>query len=93
MSKSKITPGPWRQYAFGGPQIDAVKDGHAVCTMWGDEKDPRDSIHANARLIAAAPDLFDACVAVFNAADMASSDQRAALEKVAFAIMKAEGRS
>lgn len=55
------TPGPWEIKEFGGPQISGP-DGYAVATMWGalsvDELKGQDL--ANARLIAAAPDLVEA---------------------------------
>lgn len=53
------TPGPWELIHFGGPQIGNKASGEAVCTMWGDEDSVSDPIHANTRLIAAAPDLLD----------------------------------
>lgn len=56
------TPGPWELIHFGGPQIGHKATGEAVCTMWGDENDPADQFHANARLIAAAPELYDALI-------------------------------
>ena len=51
------TPGPWREYSFGGRQIGGP-EGDAVCSMWGSVGNPEDD--ANARLIVAAPDLLNA---------------------------------
>lgn len=53
------TPGPWKLIQFGGPQIGNPTTGEAVCTMWGSETNAQDPIHANARLIASAPDLVE----------------------------------
>lgn len=48
------TPGPWRVSADGN-DVENVS-GAGVCTMYADETE-----QANARLIAAAPDLLRAC--------------------------------
>lgn len=63
---SKYTQAPWELIHFGGPQIGHKASGEAVCTMWGDENDPADPFHANARLIAAAPDLYEALKELFD---------------------------
>ncbi|WP_324695428.1 hypothetical protein [Novosphingobium sp. RL4] len=57
-TRTEHTPGPWELIHFGGPQIGHKASGEAVCTMWGDENDPADPFHANAALIAAAPELL-----------------------------------
>ncbi len=53
------TPGPWRieRYEDGSKAI-APSEGFVVCTM---AVVPPERIEANARLIAAAPELLDAC--------------------------------
>src|ERR1043166_1656060 len=57
--KSAHTPGPWK----AGPQgLFVVAPRNRICTLYGN----RDSINeaeqeANARLIAAAPELLEAC--------------------------------
>lgn len=60
---AKFTPGPWH---VGDRGCDSVflADGARLCTVMPRRDDPfRESIEdfANARLIAAAPDLFAAC--------------------------------
>lgn len=53
----KYTPGPWK-VSKDGCDIDNV-GGAGVCTLYADE-----TSDANARLIAAAPDLLEACKAI-----------------------------
>lgn len=54
---TKHTPGPWK-YTISAkhnrPQISG-KDGHQICLLWRDGE-----MEANARLIAAAPELLEA---------------------------------
>jgi hypothetical protein len=63
------TPGPWEIYDNGddlyviGPRNDArcfgTESMWPICTLdWDDEPDRKTAIHANAKLIAAAPDLL-----------------------------------
>jgi hypothetical protein len=82
---SSATQGPWKLFQFGGPQIGNANTGEAVCTMWGNDKDKNDSIHANAKLIAAAPDLLEALRNFTDGRDIAYTDAlviaRAALAK------------
>jgi hypothetical protein len=78
------TPGPWSLIYFGGPQIGHKPTGEAVCTMWGDDEDPNDPIHANARLIAAAPELLEALEAmVLNDRHTYRDCHKAALKAIA----------
>lgn len=51
------TPGPWREYSFGGRQVGGP-DGDAICSMWGSVGNPEDD--ANTRLIVAAPEVLAA---------------------------------
>lgn len=62
MNSAKHTPGPWKKDGFG------IYDSADACI--GRAYDPmrpkgftKESIHANARLIAAAPELLEACKA------------------------------
>ena len=58
MSAPKHTPGPWKPVEFGGVQIGGGRNYEvAVCTIW-DSRSKRGI--ANARLIAAAPELLEA---------------------------------
>lgn len=85
MSESKHTPGPWqvqhndshRSWCVVSACGDGVTGWARVCQS-----------EADARLIAAAPDLLEACRAIANCEFMVS---RAAGEKVLAAIAKAEG--
>lgn len=87
MSASKHTPWPWEltaakkaSHVFAGGKAVA-----RVPAMSHDEA-------ANARLIAAAPDLLAACNAVSRAYDK-QCDWNAALSQMQAAIAKAEGRA
>ena len=85
---TKHTPGPWiadlyedgcfvvRPHGKEGPLI-------AERGVWFD-----DESHANARLIAAAPDLLEACLATLDA----EAGDLTAYEMVKAAIAKAEGK-
>lgn len=63
---SKHTPGPWRiaendgAYAYikSGPGTNLMKPGQMVAKVWLQDADYNE---ANARLIAAAPELLEAC--------------------------------
>ena len=92
------TPGPWEaNFSFPGRdgigdvwQIDA--DGHAVCTT---QFCYAPNTEANARLIAAAPDLLEALLKARAAlvGDPDSFDIDYAFDVMNAAIAKAEGRS
>ena len=62
---SKHTPGPW---TVGPDGMDVIGDGSPVCHLgqYGEIKPWRGckNLNANARLIAAAPDLLEACKAL-----------------------------
>ena len=90
MTKAKHTPGPWEVKQFGGPQISGPA-GYAVRTMWGalhvDDLQGQDA--ANARLIAAAPDLLEALEELIG--DTEWGCYRATYLKARAAIAKARG--
>lgn len=89
------TPGPWRQ---AHDYIEAVPDGEGyaapsfdICAMadWcGEDEDER---LANARLIAAAPDMLKALREVVACADSSRNTTFGAVVKCRIAIAKAEG--
>jgi len=105
--KNRHTPGPWEQlkdssviYGVNDPERD--RDGFRVAVaVCGDELRPRgglkfgDERDANARLIAAAPNMLDALKAAFYLLDdrlaepIRGADARKVIEE---AIAKAEGR-
>jgi hypothetical protein len=91
MSDVKHTPGPWLVVGDADPEVHA-EDGtwivNQVCSGAGDEND--DGM-ANARLIAAAPDLLAACKAFDLALYAGSRDELIAAAVLARgAISKAE---
>lgn len=57
MSEYKYTPGPWEASGNGVHKFQSKHYGACVAVTHGDQR------HANAKLIAAAPDLLDACKA------------------------------
>lgn len=87
------TPGPWR---VTGPNVRA---GDALLAMvtdhWANEKTPDAEKMANARLIAAAPELLAALHALVGEADLGEidhdDDTRALIERARDAIERATG--
>ena len=66
---SKHTPGPWQYWPSIG-QVNRPGDPNQICNIPpnGDKK-PADENDANARLIAAAPDLLEALAAIVRLSD------------------------
>jgi hypothetical protein len=65
MSKLQHTSGPWKYTISknsGRHQISDAKCGGQVCAIWSRGKDITE---ANARLIAAAPDMLEALISVY----------------------------
>jgi hypothetical protein len=99
---SKHTPGPWvvtdkdNGIEFG---VDTAGGEWGICTVAGGagetlKHDSQDASAANARLIAAAPELLDALKALVGLARMGAaplSDYKAALRVADEAIAKATG--
>jgi hypothetical protein len=81
------TPGPWKVIAEGPWVCGPV--GETVCLMQYISGTPTPT-PANARLIAAAPELLEACKAMVRATDI--SAQKEALDYLYAVIAKAEGR-
>ncbi len=69
---SKYTPGPWMIDRFKGqpPYLVANKT-EVVCLLGNHERMENDKREANARLIAASPDLLKACKALLKSIDCA----------------------
>lgn len=88
---SKSTPGPWtwgkRYDGLYGPNSVPVLEYGAYENMWLPDYRPEGP--ANARLIAAAPDLLAACVQAYG--DLIEG-REVDIEKLDDAIAKAEGR-
>lgn len=103
----KHTPGPWCliglhcwEYQIGAPgqgEYVGQTTALAVVRNW-DCQPPGEQIYANACLIAAAPELLEACRAAVTAIETSSFDRYAgaaltpACEALRAAIAKAEGR-
>ena len=82
------TKGPWKTYQDGvHPVLEGGSNGNesfAICQCFGPDK------AFNARLISAAPDMFDALKMVMQHGRIDDSESR--MNMVAKAITKAEGR-
>lgn len=92
-NETKHTPGPWEFEPTGhGPGHiaadceGAIRDG--VATVWG--RTSEDTFDANARLIAAAPDLLAACKGLIENID---NPDWSDIDKIRAAIARAEGAS
>lgn len=112
MSEAKFTPGPWEvcdpgDYGdFDGESRVVLGNDMRIAVVHWHEGDYRAENDANANLIAASPDLYDALREAKGLADMAvmsddgdgtPSDDQSSLEqlraKIDAALAKAEGRS
>lgn len=99
--QAKHTPGPWEyrhiggvrgQHYVGAGAFKIISDTHATGTTNDGGQAERE---ANARLIAAAPDLLGACRALVCAAELHGADSEVffmARNQALLAIAKAEGR-
>jgi len=92
MSASKHTPGPWAAYNLARGRIlkswRVRGPASPVCRIFGGQSSG-DAEVANARLIAAAPDLLAACQSVIDSWER--GDLAAAARQCAAAIAKATG--
>ena len=101
MTKS-WTPGPWNVFPVKDgefPGIEAEEQGFSV-VVWGDEEDGagikgenHENMMANAYLIAAAPELYEALEAILKWTDAPSGENRFKpdYEKAIAALSKARG--
>lgn len=89
---STHTPGPWLIEPTDTSKA-IVTDDCVICEMavWAYEH--QKEIEANAHLIAAAPDLLEAAIALQVAAPLGQSEWNAAADKLDKAIEKATGAS
>ncbi len=87
--KNTHTPGPWRVAPFKAGDVDIIYIQHGsgwdTCELHGDYPEK----NANARLIAAAPDLLDAAIDALDLAKEMGAKGTAA--KLKAAIAKARG--
>lgn len=96
---SKHTPGPWEVYHDGYYDTWSVEgDGDTVADMWrlSEENHSRhphadDYVEANARLIAAAPELLHLCVESLDDLCRCDAGDSPLAEKIRAAIAKATG--
>jgi hypothetical protein len=89
MSATKYTPGPW-SFEDESPHINKVRSqGDIIAQVIGDSPEA----DANARLIAAAPDMLEALEAVYRWQIEAIGDEDRVLDLVADAINKARGQA
>ena len=103
MSKSEHTPGPWlvqetTVYALNDERNPANRFTASVDSGWADEKCriSRQEVEANARLIAAAPDLLESLTNLVGLAKLGAArldKYQAAMSAAEAAIAKAEGKS
>lgn len=96
MSAAQHTPGPWQtdEAAHDAPyqNIRVTANGRSVCTVWIDDAPVPDfnaGQEANARLIAAAPELLAACKLAFD--QTCSVGRPKDWEQLRAAIVKATG--
>ncbi len=93
MSETKFMPAPWvASFADDTTefQVEAFDGGHVVCDGGGTLVDSPEETRANAHLIAAAPSLYAALVAL---ADPSTEDYRDALVMADAALAKARGEA
>lgn len=89
MSEAKHTASPWGDISGQGKMRSIRAQGKTIAEAVAG--DSIEEIEANARLIAAAPDLLTACKAIMNAETR--KQHELAVREVEKAIAKAEGRS
>jgi hypothetical protein len=107
MSDAKHTPGPWRVESVNGPyphdiclgyDVPGAGSPYLLASVFDDENDPPPALvdavqaNANARLIAASPDLYEACRALLDAVRQDNRGLAEAWNKAVAALAKAEGR-
>ena len=94
---SKHTPGPWTSGHHGNVALwvgPSHFDRPVALVPWDSHAEARDEARDNARLIAAAPDLFGALLALLAIAGTPITErQQRVFDRARDAISKAEGRS
>ena len=90
----KHTPGPWKaseDFNLTGTLVSFIEGGgHSIAQTRLDDDTPEGMNQANARLIAAAPELLEACRDALLAVDTA--DWPTAQDNLIAAIAKAKGK-
>lgn len=92
-----FTPGPWSVYGSAYPGVIVDKSGEQVAAALSDAVQSEAERHANARLIAAAPELYEALTQAEIAVQELCNDQNPAnecwniLRSIRTALSKANG--
>ena len=99
MTTTKHTPGPWKQGDACFSDMRSIRsNGHRIAVADGGISTSDAEDHANARLIAAAPDLLEALESLYHAANSIGEDTcdpvafAGALEDARASIAKARGQ-
>ena len=93
MSNQQHTPGPWdvaTKAGDGGLVVRSSKSMHELCQIHSSYK-YKDAHKANARLIAAAPELLEALVSMLHLRKMPDEVAECVLDRAVAAIAKAKG--
>lgn len=86
------TPGPWQADLHSGPApMVRREDGHPICLLESVRTGGADRPAANARLIAASPDLLNALTVLADAAESRGIPTDAARAAIAKATLPREG--
>ena len=101
MTKKETTPGPWKVVPYDGEAFNIITHIAGELSIIRADDGPVDlyGIEADARLIAAAPDLLKACEVAYDAINFSPHDvllnsrEERALELIETAIGKAEGEN
>ena len=88
MSETKFTPGPWEANTGDHAYPTVSAQDRVIVTIW---QCPQQA--ANARLVSAAPDLYEALREIVEGDDRPSDLTMAALRRAVAALAKAEGRT
>jgi hypothetical protein len=88
---TKFTPGPW--FAQRGEIVSANDPICSMPTLYRASKDAKDALAADAALIAAAPEMFEALEEVRMCGNAGAKLSRAASDKVKAALRKARGEA
>jgi hypothetical protein len=87
---NKATPGPWEVVEGRSGDSVEVFGEKSICEMWR-RKDDSATVKANARLIAAAPCMYELIKNIASCGNMTNSQQDDLIRKAAEIIKRAEG--
>ena len=95
MSKPKFTPGPWLVLHEGSSEVSVQADKKCICSLNYDPL-PKEEVKkhlANANLIAAAPEMYDALKSVCISCQLRDHETDCGRCAIGAAIRKARGES